>query len=169
MSKDIVIRMNSASINDAIKELEKLHEDFLRKLDLFVRVLTNDGVAIALLAIRQSVGSNGDAQIAVGLNNLGDIVEAEIQMIGDEAVFIEFGAGIYYNPTDPPHAKKVSPQMGVGTYPGQRHAYESGWFYYDAQGKKQYTHGTYATSPLYRASENYRNNAIKTALQIFRS
>lgn len=167
MAKDITIRMSTDSINDAIKELRKLYADFMRKLDLMVRALSSDGVAIALLAIRESIGSSGDAQISLGIDNRGDIVEAEIQMTGSEALFIEFGAGIYYNPTDPPHASEHS--MGVGTYPGQTHAFNAGWFYYDASGEKHYTHGTLATSPMLHASDNYRNNAIKMALSIFRS
>ena len=168
MSKDINIKMNTKSINDAIKELQRLESDFVRKLDLFVRMLTNDSVQIALLAIRESVGSdNNDASISYAVSTNGDIKYAQIQMTGTDALFIEFGAGYYYNPTDPPHASEHG--MGVGTYPGQTHAFDVGWWYTDGNGESVYTHGTKATSPMLMARDNYRNNAIKMALQIFRS
>ena len=167
MSKDITISMNTKSIDDAIKELRSLKNDFMRKLDIFTRILANDGVQIALMEIRASESSSNLADIVLNVNSKGDIVEAEIQMIGHDALFIEFGAGIYYNPADPPHAAEYG--MGVGTYPGQTHAFQNGWWYKDIDGSVHYTHGTQATSPMLKASDNYRNNAIKMALAVFRS
>ena len=168
MSKDIIIEMSTKSINDAIKELKALKTDFLRKLDIFTRILANDGVQIALSEIRASESSSNNANVVLTVNNMGDIVSAEISMIGHDALFIEFGAGIYYNPTNPPHVATKEGTFGVGTYPGQTHAFQKGWFYKDQSGVVHYTHGTQATSPLLKASDNYRNNAIKMALAVFR-
>ena len=43
---------------------------------------------------------------------------------------IEFGAGVHYNPTTNPLISSEF-QYGVGTYPGQTHAYEDMWWYWD--------------------------------------
>lgn len=167
MAKEITIRMSTASINDAIKELRRIKEDFERKLDLFVRMLANDGVQIALMEIRSAVADTHNADIELTIDSKQDIVSATIQMFGEDRLFIEFGAGFYYNPADPPHASQYN--MGVGTFPGQTHAFDIGWWYTDKDGKSRYTHGTQATSPMLHASNNYRNNAILMALQLFRS
>lgn len=169
MSKDIEIRMSTKSLNDAIKELKRLEDDFMRKFDIFVRILVNDGVQVARTWISTGAGIERSASVAYQVDSSGDIAVAVIQMTGKDALFIEFGAGIYYNPSDPPHANSVKPPMGVGTYPGQTHAFDNGWWYYGPNGESVYTHGTEGTYPMYHASENIQNNAIKRALQIFRS
>lgn len=167
MSKDIEIRMSTKSLNDAIKELKRLEDDFMRKFDIFVRILVNDGVQVARTWITDGSGKERDASVAYQVDSNGDIAVAMIEMTGKDVLFVEFGAGIYYNPSNPPHATKYG--MGVGTYPGQTHAFDKGWWYYGPNGESVYTHGTEGTYPMYHASENIQNNAIKKALQIFRS
>ena len=167
MAKDIIIKMSTASINDAIKELQDIQADFERKLDLFVRTLVNDGVAVARTWIQSSATLERDASVLWQVNQFGDIYRAQITMDGKDALFIEFGSGIYYNPQDTPHAGKYG--MGIGTYPGQTHAFQNGWWYYDEYGQSKYSHGTQATMPMYHASESIQNEAILRALQIFRS
>ena len=170
MAKEITIRMSTASINDAIKELRRMKEDFERKLDLFVRMLANDGVEIAKTTYAQSNHPLvADVILSIDKKS-GDVIEATINITGQDVLFVEFGAGIHYNPTNPEHASKYG--MGVGTYePNKGHAFEDGWWYYvdETKSEARYTHGTRATSPMLQASNNYRNNAILMALQLFRS
>ena len=66
-------------------------------------------------------------------------------------MFIEFGSGIYYNAgNEHPLAKQFG--YGVGTYPGQTHAYEDFWFYTDKDGThSHFSHGTEATMPMYNS------------------
>lgn len=167
MSKDIDIRMSTKSLNDAINALKSIEDDFMRKFDIFFRILVNDGVQVARTWISTGSGIERNANVAYQVNNNGDIAVAMIQMTGKDALFVEFGAGIYFNPSDPQHASKYD--MGVGTYPGQTHAFDNVWWYYGPNGESVYTHGTEGTYPMYHASENIQNNAIKKALQIFRS
>ena len=167
MSKDIEIRMSTKSLNDAINALKRIEDDFVRKFDIFVRILINDGVQVARTWISTGAGTERNASVAYQVNSDGNIAIARIEMTGNDALFVEFGAGIYFNPSNPPHASKHG--MGVGTYPGQTHAFDNGWWYYGPNGESVYTHGTEGTYPMYHASENIQNNAIKKALQIFRS
>lgn len=164
--KTITVEMNSQSINDAIIELRKMEQEFMRKFDIFVSALTNDSIAIARTHIQTGAGNEREANVYYQVDRSGEITTATIWMTGRDWVFVEFGAGIYYNPADPPHAANYG--LGVGTYPGQTHAFDNGWWYTDGNGLSQYTHGTEGTAPMYHAAENIRNNAIKKALQIFR-
>lgn len=167
MPKTITIKMSRESINDAIEELKKYHEDFIRKLDLFTRTLITDGVAVARTYIQFGAGNKRQADVSWQVNSNGDICRAMISMTGRDCAFIEFGAGIHYNPSDTPHAAEHG--MGIGTFPDQTHAFDDYWWYYDSNGNSVYTHGTLATMPIYHAEESITNNAILRALQIFRS
>lgn len=80
---------------------------------------------------------------------------------------IEFGAGIHYNPTPNPNADKFG--LGVGTFPGQIHAYEDFWFYWDENAQEwKPTHGVKATMPMYSADMEIIQNIVKVAKEVFR-
>jgi hypothetical protein len=87
-------------------------------------------------------------------------------MSGKDALFIEFGAGIYYNGSDPPHAQEF--RYGVGTYnPASDNAFNpDGWYYWTGTERK-HSYGTEGTYPMYHAAETARNNAIKNAIEVF--
>jgi hypothetical protein len=79
---------------------------------------------------------------------------------------IEFGAGIHFNSTPNPNADKFG--LGVGTFPGQIHAFEDMWFYWDETDQMwKPTHGVKATMPMYNAQMELINNAIKIAKTVF--
>lgn len=79
---------------------------------------------------------------------------------------IEFGAGIYHNPTPNPNADKFG--LGVGTFPNQVHAFEDMWFYWDEDTQSwKPTHGVKATMPMYYADLEIKNNIIKAAIEAF--
>lgn len=80
---------------------------------------------------------------------------------------IEFGAGIHYNPTPNPNAAKF--EMGVGTFPGQIHAFEDGWYYWDENSQEwKYTHGVKATMPMYHAYMEIIQSVVKVAKEVFK-
>ena len=80
---------------------------------------------------------------------------------------IEFGAGIHYNPTPNPIISSEFP-YGVGTYPGQTHAYEDMWFYWDENTQEwKPTHGVKATMPMYSADMEIIQNVVKFAKEVF--
>lgn len=80
---------------------------------------------------------------------------------------IEFGAGIHYNPTPNPIISSEFP-YGVGTFPGQTHAYEDMWFYWDENTQEwKPTHGVKATMPMYNADMEIIQNVVKYAKEVF--
>lgn len=79
---------------------------------------------------------------------------------------IEFGAGAYYNPTPNPKSEEFG--YGVGTFPGQMHAREDMWFYWDEQEQEwKPTHGVKATMPMYYADKKMIDTFVAIARDVF--
>ena len=80
---------------------------------------------------------------------------------------IEFGAGVHFNPTPNPLISSEFP-YGVGTFPGQTHAYQDMWWYWDENTQEwRPTHGVKATMPMYSADMEIIQNVVKTAKEVF--
>lgn len=80
---------------------------------------------------------------------------------------IEFGAGVHYNPKPNPLISSEFP-YGVGTYPGQTHAHEDMWWYWDENTQEwKPTHGVKATMPMYNADMEIIQNVAKVAKEVF--
>lgn len=80
---------------------------------------------------------------------------------------IEFGAGVHFNPTQNPLISSEFP-YGVGTFPGQTHAYQDMWFYWDENTQEwKPTHGVKATMPMYSADMEIIQNVVKFAKEVF--
>lgn len=80
---------------------------------------------------------------------------------------IEFGAGVHFNPTPNPIISSEFP-YGVGTFPGQTHAYQDTWFYWDENTQEwKPTHGVKATMPMYSADMEIIQNVVKYAKEVF--
>ena len=80
-------------------------------------------------------------------------------------LLVEFGAGVFYNPSDNPKAGEMG--YGIGTFPGQIHAFEDGWYYWGEDEKWHYTHGVKATMPMYSASVAIREQVASIAKEVF--
>ena len=80
---------------------------------------------------------------------------------------IEFGAGVHFNPTPNPLISSEFP-YGVGTFPGQTHAYQDMWWYWDENTQEwKPTHGVKATMPMYNADMEIIQNVVKYAKEVF--
>lgn len=71
---------------------------------------------------------------------------------GDQAMFIEFGAGVYYNGTGIPYRENRAefPGYEMGSY-GMHNGLKDHWRYKGDDGKWHMTHGTIMQSPMYNA------------------
>ena len=81
---------------------------------------------------------------------------------------IEFGSGVHFNPTPNPIISSEFP-YGVGTFPGQVHAFQSeGWMYWDEKVQEwRHTCGVKATMPRYNADMEIIQNVVKFAKEVF--
>ena len=154
MSKRIIkCSLSSKSIQNAIKELKKYENDLQRKNQIFVQKLADAGI----LVIRETMESipteeKGSYYTEIINNSNGDLVGAAIRLTGDKVLFLEFSAGVTYG-TDT-YPLPSGSEYGVGTYPGQTHAYDpNGWWYIDENGEKHHSYGNRAYMPMYHAEE----------------
>lgn len=176
MSKQITMNLSTSSVQNAIKELRQYQQDLNRKCEAFCQRLTELGKITAEARVNESplgkyITITTDIQpekvgckamlIATGVTKSTDYGDVNTLLL------IEFGAGIHYNPTDNPKAGELG--FGVGTFPGQTHAFEDGWYYPGDDGEWYYTHGTKATMPMYGASTEMLLNIRKIAKEVFGS
>ena len=167
MAKKISMTLSRSSINDAINELKAYKKELINKNDIFVRRLVELGLNVVNMKVRQSLGDSDDATSKATFSSSGKLVSAEIHLTGSDVLFIEFGAGIYYN-TPGQHPLEDEFGYGVGTYPGQTHAFDDYWFYTDEQGNTgQISYGTQATMPMYSASIEMYQEVTRIAREVF--
>jgi len=89
---------------------------------------------------------------------------------GEEAVFAEFGAGVYYNgPVGSfPHPNRPAGIVAIGTY-GKGYGSRQIWGYYDSEtGELRLTHGTPASMPMYHAVQEIAKRLPEIAREVFR-
>lgn len=165
------------SINNLKKELLDYKNQILQsKIESLVQELAQLGIQVAEQCINDSplgkyvtirIESN-DTQY---LKERTIIATGEVKVSDKFADFntllaIEFGAGIYHNKKPNPNADKLG--YGVGTFPGQIHAFEDGWYYWDEKEQEwRYTHGVKATMPMYNAEIEMEKEVRKLAKEIF--
>lgn len=149
-----------------------------RKCKEFVTRLLQSGVAVSRAKIDESpLGKHVTVTTDISADKMGCkgilLAKGEVKEQEGYAPFsillaIEFGAGIHYNPTPNPIISSEFP-YGVGTFPGQTHAYQDTWFYWDEKSQEwRPTHGVKATMPMYSADMEMIQKVEKIAKQVFK-
>lgn len=158
-------------IDRAMKELADYKQDILKKTELL-----REKVAERLYAEAQS-GFNGAvvddlvrggqkfAQVRVTVDNRGDMTVVIAD--GQDAVWIEFGAGVYHNgsPGSSPHPHGVELGMTIGGF-GKGNGKKETWGYYE-EGTLKLTRGTPAVMPMARAVTTVCNEISEIAREVF--
>jgi hypothetical protein len=166
MAKTIEFGLSKKSINAAIKNLTKYKADFIKKNEQLVRDLSQIGLSVIEVKINAAMGDADKSHTSrANFTNEGAIVSAEIVVNGKDIVFIEFGAGEYYNETNHPMANKFG--YTIGSY-GKGQGLVPGYWYYSKDDKgSQLSVGTEATMPLYSASVEMLQQVETVARQVF--
>lgn len=149
-----------------------------RKCKEFVERLLQSGVSVSKAKIGESpLGKYVTVTTDISTDKMGckgillakgDVKEQEGYAPFSILLAIEFGSGIHYNPTPNPIISSEFP-YGVGTFPGQTHAYQDTWFYWDEKSQEwRPTHGVKATMPMYSADMEMIQKVEKIAKQVFK-
>jgi len=87
---------------------------------------------------------------------------------GKEAVFIEFGAGVYYNGPVGSSPNPLGAGLGftIGSY-GKGYGAKEVWGFYGEDGELHLTHGTPANMPLYNAVQSVSQDIVRIARGVF--
>ena len=158
------------------KQLLQYKDELPTKCETLVSRLLQSGVEVSQSKISESpLGKYVTVTTNISADNMsckgillekGAVKEQEGYAPFSILLAIEFGAGIHYNPTPNPNADKFG--LGVGTYPGQIHAFEDLWFYWDEDAQEwKPTHGVKATMPMYSADMEIIQNVVKLAKEVF--
>ncbi len=167
----IRFKLNSQDISRALSEVKKYHDDFPKKTEEIRKKVQ------AILTDLVKTGFNGagyDDVLHEGMK-VPDVTvyatdEGNISLVvadGKEAVFIEFGAGVYYNPDGAPHPARGQGIVAIGEY-GYGYGKRKVWGYYDEEGNLKLTHGTPASMPMYHAIQEIVPRIPDICREVFR-
>ena len=159
----IDIDLNTKSIDAAIRKVEKYKRWVDRKTQELVKRLAEVGLEEARVRFSGAEYS-GENDVEVTVEPIAD--GFKIVATGQAVFFIEFGAGVYYNGTEPypePRPKGISNIGEYGDGKGKRKA----WGFYDESGELVITHGTPAAMPMLHASRTMQQEVERIAKEVF--
>ena len=168
--------LSVSGLSDLKRQLLQYKDELPTKCEKLVSRLLQSGVSVSQTKISESpLGKYVTVTTNISSDKMGCkgilLAKGEVKEQEGYAPFsillaIEFGAGIHYNPTPNPNADKFG--LGVGTFPGQVHAFEDTWFYWDENSQEwKPTHGVKATMPMYSADMEIVKNVTKIAKEVF--
>lgn len=107
------------------------------------------------------------SDVSVTVNDNGEVTLVVAN--GDDAVFMEFGAGVYFNGPEGSSPNPWGADLGftIGSY-GHHLGSREVWGYIGADGERHLTHGTPASMPMYRATMEVVQDIANIAREVFR-
>lgn len=170
--------LSLSSIRELQKQLEEYQDSIKRKLEEVVREVAKVGLEVAEREISKASftydekgiesGSDTEHNSQIKVTSLRGYAHADLIVEGRELLFIEFGAGVYYNGPvgSSPHPKGEEFGFLIGSY-GKGHGAQKVWGYYNDSGDLVLTHGTRATMPMYNAFLKMYEEAPKIVKRVF--
>lgn len=172
MGKTVIrFGLSEKEINQAIRELERYKQDIIRKTSLLrVRVAeriaeySRSGFAGAIVDDLLQ-GGRRTAQVDVSITDQGNLTIVIAN--GEDAIWAEFGAGVYYNgsPGSSPHPKGAEMGFTIGGY-GKGMGKKKTWGFYE-DGELRLTHGAPAKMPMYNALKTVCDDISAIAREVF--
>ena len=174
MAKTLIrCKLNDKSIDQAIRKLESFKGTFQQKVDAYRKRITAEIASLVSLKFSSATmehtvqGATRKPEVNVSVDERGfvSVVVAE----GEDAVWCEFGAGVYYNGSVGSSPNPYGKDLGftIGSY-GKGYGKGKAWGYYDDTGELVITRGTPATMPMYNAAKEVTKRAIEIAREVFK-
>lgn len=160
MAKKVIkFSLDEESINRAIKEVRAFKKEFERKCNLLVKALTEKGVEIAKMKVKElDAIDTGELHNSIEgffpSSNVGIIRAGTLY-----AVYVEFGTGVVGKGSPHPN-----PQF---QYDKNNHG-DKGWIYYDERkGVYRWTKGFRSRPFMYNTARELEKQCIKIAKEVF--
>lgn len=155
--------LSPKSIDKAIKEIKAYRDSLERKKEQLLEELANIGLHEA--SVRFTTAKyDGTNDTDVKLESIEN--GYRITASGTAVFFIEFGAGVHYNPSEPYPKARPAGIVGIGEY-GQGYGQRQAWGFKNESGELVITHGNPAEMPMWHASEEMRNSILTIARRVF--
>ncbi len=172
MKTVIKFSLDTKDINRAIREVESFKKKFLDKVDVYRKRIAEEIATQVSLNFDSSViddtVKNGTRKpdVTVSVDERGSI--SVVVADGEDAVWCEFGAGVYHNGSAGSSPNPYGGKLGltIGSY-GKGFGKQQAWGYYDESGELIITHGTPASMPMYNAVKSVTIKAITIAREVF--
>lgn len=172
MEKISINLFDTGSIQEAIREIKLLERKYAERTEILkervaesVGKLAQNGFNGAIVSDFTD-GTSIEADVNVFSEKRGDmyVVIAD----GEDAVFVEFGAGVYHNGSvgTSPHPNGNELGMTIGSY-GKGKGKQKAWGYYEG-GDLFITHGCPATMPMLNAAKAVCSEIDKIAKEVFK-
>lgn len=161
-----VIEVDLLNIDKAIAEVEAYKREIKDKCETAKKLIAQKLEHRVRAGFAQAVvDDNRVPEVGVYVNDNGDILTVVAE--GQDAVFVEFGAGVHYNtsPGTSPHPKGAELGFTIGSY-GLGYGSLDSW-QYRRDGEIIATHGTPASMPMFRAFESVLNDIPNILKEVF--
>ena len=164
MRKTIIeCTLDKQDIDRAIKELRAYKKEFLAREKRLIEGLAEIGLKEASVRFTTAMydGTN-DVSVHLDKANNGYVIVAD----GQAVAFIEFGAGVYHNTSEPYPNPRPDGIVGIGEY-GKGMGKRKAWGYKNDDGEVVITRGNPAAMPMWYASEEIKNSVLKVVKEVF--
>lgn len=163
----IRIKLSENGIKEARREIADLKAWIESKLGEYLEELSKIGIEVIKVNVANAMGADDkNVDITTDLSHNGSKASMTIRVTGKSIFFIEYGAGIRFNNGNV-HPFAHEHGYGVGTYPGQTHAFNPNGWYWREGGRLHHSYGTQATMPVYKAWMSIQENALEVAKRVF--
>lgn len=173
--KVISFGLSESEISRALKELAEYKQEILRKTELLREKVAErladearsgfTGAVVDEQILKGGSASPKYAQVDVSVDNRGSVTVVVAK--GEDAVWVEFGAGVYFNgsPGSSPHPRGVELGMTIGGF-GKGNGKKETWGFYE-DGELKLSRGTPARMPMSRAVTTVCNDIQEIAKEVF--
>ena len=172
MGKKLIrFSLSESDIDKAIREVEVFKQEFQKKVDIYHNRIAEEIKQIASLNFSSATmehtvkGASRKPEVTVSVEPRGKILV--VVATGEDAVWCEFGAGVYFNGEAGSSPNPYGDDLGftIGNY-GHGFGKKQAWGYYD-NGTLVLTRGTPASMPMYNAVQEVMTRAIGIAREVF--
>lgn len=170
--KVISFGLSEKEIDRAIKELEDYKKEFLKKCEELrqrvaerIRQKAQEGFNGAVVDdLTAESGGARMAEVSVVTEDSDDVTLVIAQ--GTDAVWVEFGAGVYHNGAVGSSPNPYGANLGftIGGY--GENGKKQAWGFYE-NGDLKITHGTPATMPMFHAVQDVLDGIGDIAKEVF--
>lgn len=163
--------LSTKEIDRALRELADYKQEIIRKTELLREKVAERLAEEAKTGFSGAVvddlvkGGQKFAQVDVSVDNRGSVTV--VVASGEDAVWVEFGAGVYHNgsPGSSPHPNGAELGMTIGGF-GKGNGKKEVWGYYE-DGELKLSRGTPARMPMARAVTTVCNDIKEIAKEVF--
>ena len=172
MAKKVIsFGLNPRDITFAISEVKAYQQEFQKKVDAYRKRIAEEIAGSASLNFGSSIiddrmrGGPRTPNVQVRVDDRGSV--AVVVADGEDAVWCEFGAGVYHNGSVGSSPNPYGKELGftIGSY-GKGYGKAKAWGYYE-DGQLIITRGTPASMPMYNAAQEVTKKAIEIAKEVF--